>query len=131
MKFNTPVLQPRLNHSPLCPFDHLKGEIQSDDPALFANLVSRQNNVYPTAATEIHDRLSGLEVGKAGRIAATPRKVDADLRHQGKFFLPIKRLVNRIARTGLVFTRSTGLRVAAGFSKIAVACHNHLSDFLS
>jgi hypothetical protein len=108
----------------------LRGEIQADYATLFANFVSRQNDVYPGTATEIYDHLSGLQIGKAGRVAAAPRKVDADLRHQRKFFLPIKRLVNRKARTGLPLAGSTGLLVAAGFGKIAVARHNRSLDFL-
>jgi hypothetical protein len=34
--------------------------------------MSRQNDVYPAAASEIHDHFTGLEAGKAGGIAATP-----------------------------------------------------------
>ena len=81
-KFNVPFLQSRRNHGLLCPFNHLRGEIQADYATLFANFVSRQNDVYPGTATEIYDHLSGLQIGKAGRVAAAPRKVDADLRHQ-------------------------------------------------
>ena len=71
-KFNIPFLQPRRNHGLLCPFDHLRGEIQADYATLFANFVSRQNDVYPGAASKIHDHLTRLKVGKAGRVAAAP-----------------------------------------------------------
>ena len=71
-KFNVPFMQPRRNHGLLGPFNHLRGEIQADYATLFANFVRRQNDVYPAAATEIHDSFTGLKVGKAGRIAAAP-----------------------------------------------------------
>ena len=71
-KVNVPFLQPRRNHGLLSPFDHLRGEIQADYTTLFANPVSRQNDVYPGAASEIHDHLPGLKVRKAGRVAAAP-----------------------------------------------------------
>jgi hypothetical protein len=108
----------------------LRGKIQADYATLLANFVSRQNDVYPGTASKIHDHLTGLEVGKTGGVAAASGKIDPDFGNQRKLFMAIKRLVNRKARTGLVFARSTGLAVAARFSKIAVAGHNGSSDFL-
>jgi hypothetical protein len=109
----------------------LRGKIQPDHLPFFANLVSRYNDVYPAAAPEIHNHLTWLKVCKSSGIAATPGKIDADCRHQRKFFLPVKGLVNRIARTGLSLARSTGLLITTGFSKTTVARYNRLPDFLS
>jgi hypothetical protein len=65
-------LQSRLSHSLFCSLNHLRGEIYADYFALFPNFVSSQNDVYPAAATEVHDHLTGLKVRKASRIATTP-----------------------------------------------------------
>jgi hypothetical protein len=49
----------------------LRGEIYTNYSTSFPNFVSSENDVYPAAATEIHDHLTGLKVRKASRIAAT------------------------------------------------------------
>jgi len=61
-----------LGHGLLRALKHLRSEIYSDHSTLWSHLASSQDDVYPPAATEVHDHLSGLKVCKPCGIAATP-----------------------------------------------------------
>lgn len=89
-----------------------------------------QDDVYPAAASEVYDDITELKVGKAGGIAATPRKVERDCRYERALRLPVESLINRIARTGLRLAGSTGLRTSARFRKSPVAGLYGLHDFV-
>ncbi|MBI2357598.1 MAG: hypothetical protein HYV04_01555, partial [Deltaproteobacteria bacterium] len=50
----------------------LVGEIYADHPSLGAYLVSSENDIYPAAATEIHNHVTRPKVREAGGVATTP-----------------------------------------------------------
>jgi len=78
-EFSAGVWQACLDHGLLCTLNHLRGEIYSDHPAFWADLVSSQDDVYTAAAAEIHNHVAGLKIGEAGGIATTPGEVGGDL----------------------------------------------------
>jgi len=72
MKFNVSVLQAGLNHSPLCPLNHLNSEIYSNHSTLYTDPAGSQDDIYATATPEIDDDITRLEIRKACRVATTP-----------------------------------------------------------
>jgi hypothetical protein len=84
-----------------------------------------QNDINPTATTEIHDNIPRLKVRKTGWIATSPGEIERYFRGQRKLFFAIKPLVNSIARTRLLFARSTGIPATTCFSEFVItSLHN-------
>ncbi len=73
------VFHARLSHSLLCMLDHLRCEIDSDNSTLWADLVSSQDYVYPSSATEIHNHVAWSKARETSRVTTTAREIECKL----------------------------------------------------
>ena len=131
-EFDACVLQPCFSHGLLRTFHHLRRTIYSDHPPPRPDSAGSQDHVYPAAASQIDNHITGLKVRESGRVTTPAREVKSELREEATFVLTVEPLTNRVARTGLLLAGSTGCLATPCLGEPAVAtlgCALDLFDF--
>jgi len=108
---------------------HLRREVDPDDPATRPDLTCGEYHVDARSATKVDDDLAFPEVRIRDGIAATSGEVNRCSWKGAELILAVKALLNRDARTGLLFARSAGPLVNAGLREPVIPVADRLLYF--
>lgn len=77
----SPLCQARLGYRLRRPLNHVGTEVYPDYFSPRAYLVSRQNNVYPSPATQIYNHFTRLQISEPRRVATASGEAKSELWH--------------------------------------------------
>jgi|TARA_B100001971_G_scaffold122917_1_gene113221 hypothetical protein len=111
------------------PLDHPRRKIDPNRSTVGGCSFSGQHQIDPGAASEVHDHITGFNIGETDWVSAPSGQIEGYLRHIGEIRGSVQSLIDRIARTGLSLARSTRLPVAATLGKRPVSGFDGLLYF--